>query len=139
MGPRPKPDEASPLTINRHIWDESELEEVINGSNLTQQKIFMEIRRLLAIRRRQTAFHPNATQYTLHLGDSIFAFWRQSISRDQSIFCISNISSQFQMVNLRDINLINTDDWRDLISGRIFSNICDVLKLQPYQVLWISN
>ena len=99
----------------------------------------MEIRRLLSIRRKQTAFHPNATQYTLHLGDSIFAFWRQSISRDQSIFCISNISSQFQMVNLRDINLINTDDWRDLISGRIFTNICDVLKLQPYQVLWISN
>ena len=126
-------------SINRHIWDESELEEVINGSNLTQQKIFMEIRRLLAIRRKQTAFHPNATQYTLHLGDNIFAFWRQSISRDQSIFCISNISSQCQSVNLRDINLINTDEWHDLISGRIYTNISELLKLQPYQVLWISN
>ncbi len=76
---------------------------------------------------------------TLHLGDSIFAFWRQSISRDQSIFCISNISSQSQSVNLRDINLINTDEWHDLISGRIYTNISELLKLQPYQVLWISN
>ena len=126
-------------SINRHIWDVSELEEVLNDSKLTQHKIFMEIRRLLAIRTKQTAFHPNATQYTLHLGDSIFAFWRQSISRDQSIFCISNISSQYQSVNLRDINLINTDEWRDLISGQFYKNISELLQLQPYQVLWLSN
>ncbi len=78
-------------------------------------------------------------QYTLHLGDSIFAFWRQSINRDQSIFCTSNISSQCQLVNLRDINLINTAEWHDLISVRIYKNICALLKLDPYQVLWISN
>ncbi len=42
-------------------------------------------------------------------------------------------------MNLRDINLINTDEWHDLISGRIYTNISELLKLQPYQVLWISN
>ena len=45
-------------SINRHIWDESELEEVINGSNLTQQKIFVEIRRLLVIRENKLHFIP---------------------------------------------------------------------------------
>jgi len=57
----------------------------------------------------------------------------------QNNFCISNISSQCQLVNLRDINLINTDEWHDLISGRIHTNISELLRLQPYQVPWISN
>ena len=126
-------------SINRHIWNQPELEVALLDSDSTHYKIFMELRRLLSIRKKQSAFHPNATQYTLHLGDNIFAFWRQSISRDQSIFCISNISSHYQSVNLREINLINTDEWRDLISDRYYANISESLKLKPYQVLWISN
>ena len=126
-------------SINRHIWNQPELEVALLDSDSTHYKIFMELRRLLSIRKKQSAFHPNATQYTLHLGDNIFAFWRQSISRDQSIFCISNISSHYQRVNLREINLINTDEWRDLISDRYYANISESLKLKPYQVLWISN
>ena len=126
-------------SINRHIWNQPELEVALLDSDSTHYKIFMELRRLLSIRKKQSAFHPNATQYTLHLGDNIFAFWRQSISRDQSIFCISNISSHNQRVNLREINLINTDEWRDLISDRYYANISESLKLKPYQVLWISN
>ena len=126
-------------SINRHIWNQPELEVALLDSDSTHYKIFMELRRLLSIRKKQSAFHPNATQYTLHLGDNIFAFWRQSISRDQSIFCISNISSHYQSLNLREINLINTDEWRDLISDRYYANISESLKLKPYQVLWISN
>ena len=126
-------------SINRHIWNTFELEKVLHDSDSTHHKIFIELRRLLSIRKKQSAFHPNATQYTLHLGDSIFAFWRQSINRDQSIFCVSNISPFPQFVNLRDINLINTDEWRDLISGQFYTNIGELLNLKPYQVLWISN
>ena len=126
-------------SINRHIWNTCELEKVLHDSDSTHHKIFTELRRLLSIRKKQSAFHPNATQYTLHLGDSIFAFWRQSINRDQSIFCVSNISTSPQFVNLRDINLINTDEWRDLISGQFYTNIGELLNLKPYQVLWISN
>ncbi|NIV38931.1 MAG: alpha-amylase, partial [Anaerolineae bacterium] len=70
-----------------------------------------ELRRLIAIRRRQPAFHPNATQFTLHLGEGIFAFWRQSQRRDQSIFCINNITPRPQPLSLADINLISTDNW----------------------------
>ena len=126
-------------SINRYIWNTCELEKVLHDSDSTHHKIFTELRRLLSIRKKQSPFHPNATQYTLHLGDSIFAFWRQSINRDQSIFCVSNISTSPQFVNLRDINLINTDEWRDLISGQFYTNIGELLNLKPYQVLWISN
>jgi sucrose phosphorylase len=91
------------------------------------------------VRKRQAAFHPNATQYTLHLGHEIFAFWRQSINRGQSIFCINNVTNREQTVCLADINLISTDDWQDLISGQQFGEIDEFLTLRPYQSVWITN
>ena len=44
---------------------------------------------LIKIRKEQPAFHPNATQFTLNLGSSILALWRQSLDRKQSIFAIN--------------------------------------------------
>jgi len=102
-------------------------------------KVFHELRRLVIIRRQQPAFHPNATQFTLHLGKPVFAFWRQSINRNQSIFCLSNISKSSQTINLSDINLISTDPWYDLISGESYDDIGRKLKLKPYQTVWITN
>ena len=91
------------------------------------------------MRKEQAAFHPNATQFTLHLGEAIFGFWRQSMDRRQSIFCISNISSKPLPLALSDINLIGTDEWRDLISGEQFHGRDEEIELQPYQTLWITN
>ena len=101
--------------------------------------MFHSLRRLLQLRRAQPAFHPNATQFTLHLGTEIFAFWRQSQDRSQSIFCLSNVASGAREINLSDINLIGTDNWRDLISGRDFTDLGERLELAPYQSLWLSN
>ena len=126
-------------SINRHIWNEFELEKELSDRQSPHANIFTELKRLLSIRKKQSAFHPNATQYTLHISDDIFAFWRQSINRDQSIFCISNVTATEKLINLRDINLINTDEWKDLIGGRLYFNIQEQLSLSPYQVLWISN
>ena len=77
--------------------------------------------------------------YTLHLGDGIFSFWRQSRKRDQSIFCIHNISDAVQHLPLRNINLVETDNWVDLISGETFDDFSVTLELQPYQCMWITN
>ena len=68
-----------------------------------------ELRRLLGLRKNQSVFHPNATQFTLHLGTAVFAFWRQSMNRDQSVFCLSNVTLEVQLIKLSDTNLIRTD------------------------------
>ena len=101
--------------------------------------MFTELKRLIAIRRKQPAFHPNATQFTLHLGLQLFGFWRQSMRRDQSIFCIHNITDEVQQVSLGDINLIGTDQWQDLISGLKIDDLSGSLTLKPYQSVWLSN
>lgn len=126
-------------SINRHIWQEVELETLLADRHSTHSQIFNEMRRLLKIRKAQAAFHPNATQFTLHLGEKVFAFWRQSINRSQSIFCLSNVTLEPQTINLSDINLISTDEWRDLISGESYADLGSQLTLSPYQTVWMTN
>lgn len=126
-------------SINRSQCQLEELEAALTDEQSHHGQVFHELKRLIAIRRKQPAFHPNATQFTLHLGLQLFGFWRQSMRRDQSLFCIHNISSETQTVALGDINLIGTDEWVDLLSGQAITDLTATLTLKPYQSLWLSN
>lgn len=126
-------------SINRGQWDLEVLEQTLVDPLSHHHRVYTELRRLIAIRREQPAFHPNATQFTLHLGLEIFGFWRQSLLREQSIFCINNVTDRVQQVALEDINLIGTDQWRDLISGNEIHDLSGCLTLKPYQAVWLSN
>jgi sucrose phosphorylase len=126
-------------SINRHHWEYDELLQVLEDSTSHHHRVFSEIKRLIALRVQQRAFHPNATQFTLHLGDSLFGFWRQSIDRRQSVFCINNISDQPVSLLLSDLNLIGTHEWYDLISDQRYPDLHETIKLKPYQSLWLTN
>ena len=125
--------------INRHQWDYDKLDELLAQPDSSHSQIFDRIKSLLAIRRRQAAFHPNATQFTLHLGNGLFGFWRQSMDRRQSIFCISNVTDEWQSLALEAVNLTDTDEWADLIGGEVILSRNQVLELRPYQTVWIGN
>lgn len=127
-------------TINRYRWDIEDLTAVLADPDSSHAIVLKELSRLIRIRRRQRAFHPNATQYTLDpKNEAIFAFWRQSMSRDQSIFSIHNLSKHPQELRLSELNLLDTDQWVDLISGDPMASLEDVYTMQPYQSLWITN
>jgi sucrose phosphorylase len=127
-------------TINRYKWDLNTLEVALADPATPHAKVLKELTRLIKIRRQQTAFHPNATQYTLHpLNRALFAFWRQSLTRDQSIFSVHNLSDEPQELRFSDLNLVSTDDWFDLISGDKFADLDTVYILKPYQSVWITN
>ncbi len=126
-------------SINRSQWQLDKLEQALADPLTHHSKAFHGLKRLIAIRRKQPAFHPNATQFTLHLGLQLFGFWRQSMRRDQSIFCIHNVSNEIQQVALSDINLIGTDEWVDLISGMTIDDQSGSITLKPYQSVWLSN
>lgn len=126
-------------SINRGQWQIDALETELENPLSHHSKVFTELSRLIHIRRHQPAFHPNATQFTLHLGLKIFGFWRQSMRRDQSIFCIHNITDEVQQVSLADINLIGTDQWHDLIGGERIEDLSGSLTLKPYQAVWLAN
>lgn len=125
--------------INRKQWDEDDLNTALADKATHNHTVFNRLTDLIRLRKLQTAFHPNATQFTLHLGDQIFAFWRQSMDRKQSIFCLNNISDQEQPILLSAINLIVTDTWHDLISGKEFTGADEEIVLKPYQSVWLTN
>jgi len=125
--------------INRHNWDYDELSGLLNQHDSLHHQVFNRLKLIISIRKKQKAFHPNATQFTLHFAESIFAFWRQSQDRSQSIFCIYNISDIEQSLALKDINLIETDSWHDLISGHPYENPREEIVLKPYEFVWITN
>ena len=126
-------------SINRHHWTNSELDEALNDPARHHQAVFSELRRIIQLRRQQPAFHPNATQYTLHLGEHFFAFWRESLERDQSVFAIHNVSDKTQILPLATLNLIATEQWYDILSGDVISDISARLKLAPYTSIWLTN
>lgn len=126
-------------SINRHRWNEDALYAALSDKDSQHARVFSRLKNITKIRRSQAAFHPNATQFTLHLGEQLFGFWRQSINRNQSIFCVSNISRQAVDLSLADINLIDTEDWYDLIADNQLLVLDEVISLAPYQTVWISN
>ena len=125
--------------INRHQWNYPELEELLSDDTTHHHRVFNRLNALMSIRKQQPAFHPNATQFTLHLGSKLFGYWRQSMDRSQSIFCIYNINPEPQPLLLSDINLIGIEQWKDLISKKQFEETDETMELAPYQSLWISN
>ena len=126
-------------SINRRRWHVDALEEALADKDLHHTKVLSTLKSLLDIRIKQSAFHPNATQFTLHLGLQLFGFWRQSKDRKQSIFCVSNISDQSVVLPLSELNLIITESWVELISNKEITEITQKMTLAPYQTVWISN
>jgi len=125
--------------INRRRLDYEELAAELANPASRPARVLGELRRRIAIRRRQPAFHPNAAQFTLQLGASVFAFWRQSLDRDQSIFALHNVGRRPRQIPLSRLNLILTDRWHDLLGDGRVVELHGELDLGPYQSVWLTN
>ena len=125
--------------INRHRWDYPALQALLADPKSRQARVFNEMKRLIGIRTAQPAFHPNATQFTLQLGEEIFGFWRQSLDRTQSIFAIHNMTDKPVPIRALALNLIGGDHWYDLLSGEAIGDFGGQIQFAPYQCRWITN
>ena len=117
-------------------------EEVVNNLDVAhsiEKTVLEKISQFVAIRSKQRAFHPNATQFTLQLGPHFFGVWRQSRDRSQSIFAITNITSKRKTLPLDELNLIDIEKWRDLLIDEMISINQTGLPFSPYQTAWITN
>jgi sucrose phosphorylase len=126
--------------INRHQWDLEQLEATFQDQDSDQAWVLTHLKHLMAVRSRQPAFHPNATQFTMNLHNpAVLGLWRQSSDRDQSIFSLHNLSNQPQIIELKEVNLICIDSWSDLLSPDTVLDGAEQLTLTPYQTAWITN
>ena len=126
-------------SINRRSWKYDEIDGLLSNTDSFNSKIYNQLSKLIEIRKNQSAFHPNATQFTFNLGKNFFGFWRQSHDKRQSIFCVSNVTNVFQYLDLSELNLIASNEWWDLISNEIIIDIKSTITLKAYQTMWITN
>lgn len=126
-------------SINRYRWPRARLEDVLADPDSVHHQVFTEVARRIRIRGRQKAFHPNATQFTLQLGEQLFAFWRQSMERDQSIFALHNVSAEPLTLPTVNINLIGGESWVDLFTDEPVDATYGEITFAPYQCRWITN
>ncbi len=125
--------------LNRYKWDYSFLISLLHEKDSIEYKSYDIFKNLISIRKVQPAFHPNATQFTLNLDKNIFSVWRQSRDRKQSIFALTNVSSKTVKLNSNQINLIDDEQWFDLLNPNEKITDGQFIKLNPFQTVWITN
>ncbi|NFI05252.1 alpha-amylase [Clostridium botulinum] len=90
--------------------------------------IFSRIKKLIALRKEESAFSPFATQKALNLGENIFALERFNEKTGEKITLILNVDS-------KEANVYCNITGVDKITGRkIDGNII----LKPYEFVWIK-
>jgi len=126
-------------SINRKSWNFKEIDKLLSDTKSQNFIIYNQLKKLIEIRKKQSAFHPNAIQFTFNLGANFFGIWRQSLDKKQSIFSVTNVTNVFQYLDLSELNLIESNEWWDLISNEIIIDIKETISLKAYQTVWITN
>ena len=119
-------------SINRQKFSSSQLRERLAGNNPKPRIVFEGYQKLLSLRCRQKAFHPEAAQKMLSISDSrLIAFERTSCDGEQKVIVLANFSNQQIVLPLPSA----PSERFDLLSGdRIHGSTCT---LNAYQVVWL--
>ncbi|ALI56687.1 sugar phosphorylase [Celeribacter marinus] len=125
--------------INRHRWDYPALRAQLDDPASIHARVLDALKSRIAIRTAHKPFNPNATQFTMQLGEEIFGLWRQSRERDQSIFAMHNVTDRPVTIPLQSINLIEGEEWWDILTGARIDPAKRDLTFAPYQCRWLSN
>ena len=120
--------------LNRYKWNYENISKKLDNKDSKQSIFYKKISNLLRVRRKQKAFHPNATRHNLKLGSNFFSFKRVRIDKNQTIICITNLSSKIQKTHLNKIY----HSWNNLIGPKIETKN-KLLILKPFETIWLSN
>ena len=121
--------------VNRYKWNHKNITKKLRDKNSKQSIFYQNLGKLLEIRRKQKAFHPNAKRSNINLGAKLFCFKRISLDKKQTIICITNLSTKLQYIKINK-NLIK---YRDLLGRKTFFTLDKKIKLDPCQTIWLSN
>lgn len=125
----------SARSINRKVLGFYEITDKLNSENITSS-VFAELCRIIRIRKKQKAFHPNADMKVIDHGDSFFCFTRTF--NDEKIVSISNITgAKLEVSGIYHKTGISSGLIHDLLSNTDVNP--DQFSLNPYQTMWLSK
>ena len=120
--------------VNRYKWNHKNITKKLRDKNSKQSIFYQNLAKLLEIKRKQKAFHPNAKRSNINLGSKLFCFKRISLDKKQTIISITNCSSVDQYPKLNK----KYSKWKNMINRKIHS-LNKSLKLKPFETMWLSN
>ena len=120
-------------TINREKLQVDDVLSQLKDPETFRYQIFYRYIEMIKTRRKQPAFHPNADFEILGIDPRVFVIARYA--KDQELYAVTNISSKRITASLSSVGA--PVRMKDIITGEIFRT--DALKLNPYQLLWLSK
>jgi glucosylglycerate phosphorylase len=127
--------------INRKVIDGRAITEALKDPLSKLSRISREFGRLIAIRTKKRAFHPNGDQHVLMVSSDIFAVLRMSPEGDQSILTLTNVTNKVCRLEV-PLSQLGTGEnrWYDLVSGVEWMAEDQKLSmtLLPYDVVWLE-
>ncbi|NLS97002.1 MAG: DUF3459 domain-containing protein [Planctomycetaceae bacterium] len=121
-------------TINRRKFRLEELEATLDRAGSPQAQVFEGYCRLLDVRRRQPAFHPEALQRVIRTeAPAVVAVVRESTTPFQRLLVLANLGHQAVPVEVE--GLIGAQPKRDLLN---LDPVGPAVALAPYQVRWLE-
>lgn len=121
-------------SVNRKRWQINELLTELEKPNSSQRQVYYELRRRIAIRQQQPAFHPQAAQKIYDLDSHLFIVQRGE--GDDALICVFNVAPQEVTISL--VKLLHTDAVGaiDILSDQTHGAGKE-LELMPYQAMWL--
>ena len=120
-------------TINREKLNLKEVITELGDKHSFRSRVFYPYRRLMQIRSKQPAFHPNADFEILDLHPALFAIRRSC--EQQTIFAVTNVSSK--PVRINPDRMSAPPDAVDLFTNRKWGNASQTLA--PCRYVWLSH
>ena len=120
--------------VNRYKWSHKNITKKLSDKTSKQSIFYENLGKLLEIKRKQKAFHPNAKRLNINLGSKLFCFKRISLDKKQTIISITNCSSVDQYPKLNK----KYSKWKNIINPKI-NSLNKSFKLKPFETMWLSN
>ncbi|KZQ30053.1 sugar phosphorylase [Enterobacter genomosp. O] len=116
--------------INREKYIAGQIDSVLEDKTSLRYQVYSRLSHLIALRRKEKAFHPDGEAYFSASGEHVLKIIRVADSGEK-ITAIFNFSDRTQRIE-SDIQ-----SGRELIAGKDITDTA--LTLTPWQVLWIKE
>jgi sucrose phosphorylase len=124
--------------VNRRQWDCGELETLMGDPRTETGQVFSAYQRLLQLRRRQPAFHPDAPQQVLDLDNGLFGLRRVSLDGAQEMICLFNCTACTATLACSCLPA-GIEQWQELLGSTGIRFTGERLELPPYAACWFSR
>lgn len=116
--------------INRQKYDVTEIEKILSKPDSLRARVFCELKKLIACRTEQTAFHPCAPMRVIECHESVFAFTRGQ--GKEEIVCLFNLSATPVQINFPSGSY-------QVLPGHLSLECHGEITLKACQYIWLCH